>query len=355
MVRLFVVVALALLALPTRAEAQSFFAFEAPIAPEGEVLGSLAAAPVEVVRWLAPTQPVLRFVDADVELETPVELTAPAVAGTPHTHVVAGVRARTALGAGPWAITMGAGAWAPLRGSDTAGTRVALPPRMPLREATIPRGARGAQGAPSRAFDHPSERRRGFELACSPIEVRASRDPDAPRWSVPIGAAYRTLRARGAISIEVHMEGFVLRGFLDREPERCEASIGMSGIGSRCGDGFTHGLVFRVPGGTPLYASPTSTAPFAHTRREVLGRELLDSPRAIGCSTPVGGGPTVCSGSPPEPTGPTTLLFVEHDESASEWSFRAHVRLPVETLPRVEGVGGFGGCTAPLNDWPPRE
>ena len=341
---------LALSCSPQNAAAQSFFVFEAPIAPEGDVLGSLHDAPVTVVRWATPTEPVLQFEDADVSLETSVELAESMDPARPRARLVAGVRGRTTLPVGPWTIRMSAGAWAPVRGADAAGVRIALPPGMPSSEATIPLGTRGARGRPSRAFDHPEASSRGFELVCASFEVRASAAPDAPRWTIPSTAAYRVRRVNEVLTIEVRMEGFVLLGFVDRVPDRCDAELGRSGIGSSCGDGFTNGLVFQIPAGTPLYASSSSTEPFARARREIVGREILQTPRALACRTVPGETP-VCEPSPPEPRGHTTLLFV--GEGSASWSFHAEVRLPVETLARATGVGGFGGCRVPLSDWPP--
>ena len=354
--RLLPILVLGVLLFPAaRVDAQSFYAFEVPIAPEGAVIGRLSKAPVTLLRWATPTRPVLRFQDADVAFETTVDLDAPEAPAEPRAHIVAGVRARTTLAAGLWNIRMSAGAWAPVRGLDATGTRVALPPGMPVPEATIPAGVPGAAGQPTNtAFHFSSASARGFdEFACGSFAMRATAAADAPQWTVPNGAFYRVRRARGAITIEARMDGFVVVGFVDSEAERCEAMLGLTGIGSSCGDGASRGLVVRVPSGTPLYASPSATTPFTRTRREILGRERLDGERAVACRTPPGGAP-ICTSTPPEPTGPATLLFLARDGSRSPWSFEAHMRLAVETLPRVTNAAGFGSCGAPLTDWPPR-
>ncbi|MBX7193156.1 MAG: hypothetical protein K1X94_13970 [Sandaracinaceae bacterium] len=352
--RLALFVLAAFTVLPARAAAQSVFAFEMPLTPERAIVGQLNDAPLTIVRWLGPSEALVRFQDRELRIEVPLALDRPATPGEPRTHVVVGVGRRAPVTVGPWRVTMEAGAWAPLRGHEGESLRVALPPGLPSADGLVswPRG-RGPSGAPHRAFEHAEPSHRGFELACrGQLELRAATDPSAPRWPVPVGASYRVRGAASPFDVEVRVEGFVVHGFVDARPAPCESTLGLNGFGSGCGDGISHGLVVRVPAGTPLYASDGSSEPFAWTRRAVIAREDLDAPRMQTC-TSIANGPTTCAPSPPLPTGPQRLLFDREDERGPDWSFLAHVRIPIESLPVVQGHGGFGGCHAPPSDWPP--
>ncbi len=336
---------LATLALPTLTRAQSLFAFEAPIAPEGQVLGRLSDTPLTVIDWIGPHEVRVRFQDAELRLETPIDLARAHTAGAPHTHVVIGTGRRSSVEVGAWSVTMEAGAWAPLRGFEGDAWRIALPRGMPGEEG-LARGMRPLRGAPRRAFDHRVVSQRRFEYACDgQLEIRASADPASSRWPVPAASTFRITPGASPMRVEVRIAGFVVRGFVDALPAPCDGAIGMSGIGSQCGDGASRGLVVRVPRGTPLYASATSTTPFATLRRPTVARERLDREPAMTCEG------ARCTREPPEPTGAQPLLFDREGDGAADWAFVAVVRVPLESLPRVAGHTGFGHCTSPPTDW----
>lgn len=333
--------------------AQTLFAFAAPIAPEGAIIGRLRDAPLTVIDWIGPREVRVRYQDAELRLETAIDLVRAQRAGETATQIVIGTARRGRVEAGPWDVTMEAGAWAPLRGFEGDAWRIALPPNLPEDEGLV-RGLRPLRGTPRSAFDHRVVSLRHFESACADqLEVRANADAGSARWRVPATAAYRITSAppqqprpsRGQLApgplsgsqllrVEVRVQGFVVRGFIDAPPAPCEGSIGLGGMGTMCGDGVSDGLIVRVPAGTPLYATATSTEPFATLRRPVIARER--GAREAGA---------------PAPTGPQQLLFDRTAARGGDWSFVAHVRVPFETLARVTGPRGFGHCGSPPSDW----
>jgi hypothetical protein len=342
------VLAVLLAALPSRlAQAQRYFAFTLPIAPEGETLGAIHEAPVTLVRWTGAEEALFRYEDAELRLETPARF----ASGELQARVVVGVGRASVVRSGPWQIRMAAGAWAPVRGQDAGAPRITLPHGMPTTEGVL--AARGAApGRPEGPFAHAAVPTRGLDMACAgQLTLRAGPEADAPRWVVPEGALHRVSGRRAPFRVEVHIEGFVVTGYVDAPQSECLAAMGASGVGVGCGDGVMHGLAVRVPRGTPLYASSASTTPFAWVRREIVAREQLDTPRAQLC-TSVDGAPLACRPEPPMPTGTQTLFFDREPDDHGDWSFAAEVRVPFETLTVAQGVsGGVGGCFA-SRDWP---
>jgi hypothetical protein len=334
------VLSLSLAARP--AIAQSHHAFRATLVPDGEAVGNLADARVEIARWDSPSRPVIRYRDAEIELESPVDL------GDRETRIAIGIGERATLaGTGAWSITMEPGTWAPLRGRDGGGTRIALPRGMPVAEAQIARSVRGAQGVPQRAFEH-REVGEGWTWVCAAgLVVRATPAADAPTLPVPERTHVRWGPTRsGTTAAHLFFDGFVVHAWLAGAPPRCAGGIGDAGGGSGCGDGITHGIAVVVPAGTPLWASEASAAPFARTRADLVALEMLDTPPAQAC---VSG---ACRRSPPEPTGSSRFLF-HHDGPGSSWVLEAWVRIPAETLVRPpDARGDFGSCTAGPWDWP---
>ncbi|MBN8616351.1 MAG: hypothetical protein J0L92_37545, partial [Deltaproteobacteria bacterium] len=131
------VLALALVVIASPAEAQSLYAFEVPIAPEGTIVGRLRDAPLTVLDWIGPHEVRVRYQDAEMRLETPIDLARAHTAGEPHTQVAMGTGRRSDVEVGPWDVTMEAGAWAPLRGFEGEAWRIALPRRMPADEGLV--------------------------------------------------------------------------------------------------------------------------------------------------------------------------------------------------------------------------
>jgi hypothetical protein len=332
---------------PSLVSAQSYFAYRLPIAPEGEILGAVHQAPVTLVRWSGEHEALVRYEDAELRLETPARLTTGP--GEARARIVVGVGEASPVRAGPWQIEMQPGAWAPLRGHDGDASRISLPRGMPRRQGSV--RARGtASGRPSRPFAHREVPTSGLSLSCAgQLHLRARAQRGGPSWTVPEGALYGVEGERAPLRVVVHVEGFRVTGYLDARPRECLAALGASGLGTGCGDGVMHGLVVRVPAGTPLYASASSTTPFAHVLRDVAAREHRGVQRSEVCS---GGATPSCHLEPPPPTGTQTLFFDRTPDADGDWIFLAEVRVPFETLTRVEGVGvGVGRCDSSV-EWP---
>lgn len=351
MCRLRLALALSLLASlivsPSLVRAQSYFAYRLPIAPEGEILGAVHQAPVTLVRWSGEHEALVRYEDAELRLETPARLISGP--GEARARIVVGVGEASPVRAGPWQIEMEPGAWAPLRGHDGDASLITLPHGMPRREGSV--SARGAaSGRPARPFAHAEVPTSGLSLACTgQLHLRPRARRGGPSWTVPEGALYRVEGEQAPFRVEVRIEGFVVTGYLDARPRECLAALGASGLGSGCSDGVMQGLVVRVPAGTPLYASASSTTPFAHLLRDVVAREHRGVQRIEVCS---GGATPSCHLEPPPPTGAQTLFFDRAPDADGDWVFLAEVRVPFETLSRVEGVGvGVGRCDS-SQEWP---
>lgn len=344
MTRLAIAAAALLGLAPARARAESWYVHHAALEADGEAIGDLYGARVAPVGWADDARPRVAYSDEAIAMQVEIRL------AEPETHVSVGVgRAARVRTSSPFRIEMRALSWAPLLGRDAPGVRIALPPGLPASEGVLVAAADAPARArpPDVAFGHlpaPDV----FVPACGRPILRTRPDPRAPAWTVDGERAAIALGPErdGFTRARVLVDGFVVYGWLEGAMPSCEGVIHLGGVGSACGDGAGHGVVVTLPAGTELYASRTAARPFARLRRDELGIEPRDFPRAQACA----GGR--CELVPPEPRGPAAWILHAHVGDGG-WVLTAWVRTPAETLARPpDGSSGFGMCWSPPTDWP---
>jgi hypothetical protein len=356
---------------PSAASAQSFHLQAATLERDGEAVGEVSRLPVEVVRWLDATTARVRHVDDAVTLEADVDL------ADPQDFLQAGVGRDVRLrGTGAWKVTMLRGAWAPvLRGSEDE-VRVALPPALPVSWGRIIGQVEGAPAAPDRgpwAFvaaageaeastDGDAEALGELIQHCPGLTIHAGPRLEDPGWLVPETTHdIRKVGFRaGWYEVRVRHEGFLLEGFLERSAAGYDGvlgGLGLSGVGTGCGDGIARGRVVRLAPGTQLYATADAEQPFATLHRENTGLEPADRTFARACRRSAGQ-VEQCEqvAIPPLPTG-FVRWIVEPEGTDGGMVLTGFVHVPAEELPDQDPAApsagaGFGLCSPGFTDWP---
>lgn len=325
-----VIALVALWCAPISASAQSFYAFQASLAPDGVAVGRLGSAPVSITSWASPTQPILSFRGRSISLQAPVEL------GTGRTQIVVRVsRAIRISTSTAFEVTLRAGSHVPLLASQAAQLRIALPPGLPAREGLIPATGLGAlSGRPHTLAFHGPRLDSSATGVCEPLTLYASPDSSAEHfvlsreagpWIV-VGA-----QSGGFTEVRVQSGPVEVRAFARGAVQTCDPMIGLSGMGSGCGDGASSDLIVELPPRTELYASADAAAPFARTRRAVIARAPRDH----------------------DPSAPIRWILSERSDEG-RLSLSVYVRTPLARLRRAPSSvsPGFGGCFSPVGDWP---
>lgn len=334
------------LSAPGLAAAQSFHVSNAVLRSEGHSVGELFGAPVDISGWTSDTRPTIAYADRVVTMTATIDL------ADENTFLSAGVgRARPVQTTSAFRIDMNANVWAPVWGRAQDGVRIALPPGFPAREAVLPTSPRMSATAdpPHDAFSYAGTPRT-FDLVCGQLRIRAEPRADAELWlAAGDGAALHVgVERDGFTRVRLFRDGFVVHGWLEGGPPSCQdLNMGLSGVGSGCGDGRGRGIIVNLPAGTELYGSRTAAQPFGRLRADTPGLEPVDGDVAQACTN------GVCRRVPPEPTGTARWIMHSHRPRSGGWILNAWVRTPAEQLARPRGASsGFGGCRNTPTDWP---
>lgn len=309
---------------PNVVRAQSFFLAEGSLHAEGVRVGAASRAPVRVVAAHGENVSIayegrrIRF-EAEIALD--------------ESHLQVGVSRDAVLSETTFATTMLRGTWGPVMEMNDTRIRIGLPLGSPEAEATLTRDARlsGAPRPDSGPWEYsdrvPAD---DAEFHCTNFML-APTPQGAATFHPPNEAARHLIRTEGTLDVfEVTLQGFVFTGFR-AHASPCEAEEGLGGmaLSATGGDGAGRHRTVVLQPHTELYATPTSTHPFARLQTRAYGIEVE--------------------------VGEPSQFVVEVHEGSATVLLHFYLHIPNSALRDAPpGHHGFGMTHNRMPDWPTR-
>ncbi len=350
-----IAIAALVLAFVSVAQADDLLVVEASIEADGARVGDVRGMHAQIAS-VDGDRLTLGHTGAQIEMTVVVDLAAEG------TYVQVGYAAETELdNDSGFTIRARQGSWVPLFRVLPNEYQVGLPADFP---ATVARSSRSLPLPVDRPTSTPfsfdgTDPEVGLLERCEGDQLQPSASSRV-RWTIPLDAWVYDAGPirRGFRPVRVLRHGFVVEGVM--RVRQCDdiGGMGMGSMGVASGDGWTTGRVVTLPSGTELYASATSTAPFAVLRDDAIGLEPIHDVVRKECHT-VGRGRAardVCARVPAEPTGIASWIVpIEGDLRAL---LEVVVREPAESLADVDPArrnhGRGFGLSSSVVEWPAR-